>query len=132
MHKGPELALILSQSIIQQHFPKLQFILSLKTRTNADRIKGKIHLLSLCCNVLGDCLFSNAQNNLICRNIQLLNGLSLNINKQKVTVKPNITVGIFLLVSYWQNFSSRLLINYKFCQSKQACQSLKPPRGKAW
>lgn len=60
MHKGPEFALILSRSIIQQHFPKLQFILSLKTRTNADRTEGKIHLLSLCCNVLGDCLFSNA------------------------------------------------------------------------
>lgn len=45
------------------------------------------------------------QNNLICRNIQLLNGLRLNINKQKVTVKPDVTVGIFLLVSSWQNFS---------------------------
>lgn len=39
-------------------------------------------------------------NNLICRNIQLLNGLSLYLNKQKVTVKPNVTVRTFLLVSY--------------------------------
>lgn len=60
MHKGAELAHILSWSTIQQQFPKLQFTLSLKTRTNADRTEGKIHLLSLCCNILGDCLFSNA------------------------------------------------------------------------
>lgn len=60
MHKGPELAHILSQGIIQRHFLKLHFILSLKTRKDADRTKGKIHLFSLCCNVLGDCLFSNA------------------------------------------------------------------------
>lgn len=60
MHKGPELAHTLSWSIIQQQFPKLQFILSLKIRTNADRTEGKIHLLSLCCSVLGDRLFSNA------------------------------------------------------------------------
>lgn len=106
MHKGPEFALILSRSIIQQHFPKLQFILSLKTRTNADRTEGKIHLLSLCCNVLGDCLFSNAscteQPNLQKHTTSQWFAIKY---KQKVTVKPDITVGIFLLVSSWQNFS---------------------------
>ena len=60
MHKGPELADILSLSIIQQHFPKLRFILCLKTRTNANRTKRKIHLLSLSYSVLGVGLFSHA------------------------------------------------------------------------
>jgi len=39
MHNGPELADILALSIVQQHFPNLQFTLCLTTRTNANSTK---------------------------------------------------------------------------------------------
>lgn len=41
------------------------------------------------------CFQTAQKNNPICRNIQLLNGLSLNTNKQKMTVQPDITVRTF-------------------------------------
>lgn len=100
MHKGPELADILSLSIIQQHFPKLQFILCLKTRTNANRKKGKIHLLSLSCNALVVGLFSNEssmEEQAYLQKHTLSYWFEL---KNKQTVKHGITVGISLLVIY--------------------------------
>lgn len=128
MHKGPELADILSLSIIQQHLPKLQFILCLKTRTNANSTKGKIHLLSLSCNISGVGLFSNASSIEKQAHLQkcrtTLNGLSLKINKQTKSdcetwhSSWNISFGKLLAKLFL-----KILINSKFCQSRQACQT---------